>query len=251
MAELKCQYNNPDNISRESLNIYWQKNEEVVYALVSGKEAMQFVHKNYVNNTKVLLSNYDLRMYNISLKQSGEYECIVPALKEFRNKNVHKSKFHLNVLANFSVPEISSESSLVELERRSTVSLKCSSGHGFPKPQRMFWQLTDGNGTKEPRYPHYNVENIGETFNISISWTLTVEEDINVTCGLEAHHKAVSPVLQLKLKKPPVPPESDLKMTITIMISVVVLVLVSSLSIILICKQSRSTVPIAIRIPLI
>ncbi|XP_063809956.1 T-lymphocyte activation antigen CD86 [Pseudophryne corroboree] len=198
-AELKCNFNNSKNISWKDLTLYWQIGTvKMVNTIRFGKEERKWNSKNY---TMVFQPNGDLTLYNITLQDMAIYTCLVISDSD----KVHESTFQLDVIANFTKPEIenSSISTTITLNQGDTVDLRCSSGNGFPEPQKMFWKVSDENRTT-PYYPEHKIINISSAFNISSSLSWKVEHSINITCVLVAHGgESSSTALEIEVRKKP------------------------------------------------
>ncbi|XP_075707360.1 T-lymphocyte activation antigen CD86 [Rhinoderma darwinii] len=213
-AEIKCHFQNSKNVSIKQLIFIWEKQNSkkvnslnlVVAELFNGIRNYNHLSESYKNRSMEIMPNGDLHMFNITLEDEGVYICSVRSnVKNIEIIDQLENK--LIVLANFSVPQISS-GSLPEVEENSVVNLYCSSGDGFPKPHEISWMVSDQNGTLFHRNicnlessPPCEIKNNSQTFNISSHLTAVVKSNTSITCTVYAHHTVSSEVLHIGIKK--------------------------------------------------
>lgn len=242
VAEFRCTLEKLKAIPEEKVDIYWQRGNDVLSMKSEGDESPH-ISSRYRNRT-FLKWNGDLKLVNVNLEDQGLYECYAFHLEGGKREKVDDCTYHLDVLANYSEPEISYEPSVQIVDNGTSMHFKCSSGHGFPKPQRITWETFSGNRTKISLKP-IEIKNINQTFNASSEFSLKVEEDVNITCVLEAHHNVTSKVLQIVVKKELLPDTPD-RSLIIIILSVIIITCFTAITIPLaVCrkkKQSRARV---------
>ncbi|XP_075053438.1 T-lymphocyte activation antigen CD86 isoform X2 [Mixophyes fleayi] len=240
VAELKCGFHNPENLRFDKLRFDWRIGNKVVYAMEYGEEKKDNVNDNYKYRTIIIQTNGDLKMYNITFHDKQEYICDVFKKTDWTNC-IHQSSFRLNVLANFSKPEIDTNSSSLDVEKGETVTLRCSAGLGFPEPHRMFWKVSAGNKTETVYPTDKDITNSSTTFNISSSLSLKVEQNTNITCVLEAHHSATSRILQIEINNNTVPTtEPGAKNAIISVIACGIIVILAAIFAIIFVKRRLS-----------
>ncbi|XP_012901518.2 T-lymphocyte activation antigen CD80 [Mustela putorius furo] len=128
VAVLSCNY----NISTEELTevrIYWQKDDEMVVAIMSGKEQVWPKYKNrtFTDFTK----NLSIVILALRLSDNGKYTCIVQKPEKGSYKVQHMTSVMLLVRADFPVPTITD----LGTPSRNIRRIMCSTSGGFPKPQ--------------------------------------------------------------------------------------------------------------------
>ncbi|XP_069801775.1 T-lymphocyte activation antigen CD86 [Dendropsophus ebraccatus] len=223
VADLKCRFENTQNTSLHHLRFVWEKEKaqkvgsgnHVVAELNKGERIWDHVTDIFKNRTIEIMPNGDLQISDITLEDEGKYLCYV--FKQIKDSVLeHIEIWKLIILANFSVPHISSDSHLV-MEQNSVVNFHCSSSNGFPKPYGIYWVITDENGT----HSHYidcnlnhgplcNIRSNSRTFHIFSNFTWTVKSNISITCTVVAHHNVSSKALHVGIRqKLPPPSEND------------------------------------------
>ncbi|XP_068126899.1 T-lymphocyte activation antigen CD86-like [Hyperolius riggenbachi] len=242
MAKLQCNYHFPNNTAKKSMSVYWQKKRnptdkdylEVVYAIYLGEDKTDTINKKYQERS-FLEQNWDLRINNITSGDVGEYTCIV----FINNRKVYDSFFKLDVFANYSKPKFDHGlSSVMTVKRGDYVDLNCTSGNGFPKPQDMYWELSNGSQPVR-KLASFQIQNSSETYTIFSTLSLKVEYNISIRCILVAHHTVASEFQQVIILED-VPPVSH-DYNLYIIISAVMLVLITVLAVILIVwRQNKS-----------
>ncbi|KAM4044405.1 T-lymphocyte activation antigen CD86 [Anomaloglossus baeobatrachus] len=218
MAELKCDFYQHQNNSKKVLIISWEKARkddsemDVVAELFSGIRKYNYIAGSYENRLIEFMPNGDLKMYNITMEDEGSYNCRV-RIKSLSIEMLHHKELQLNILANYTIPEISN-GSIQEQKVESIVNLHCSSGNGFPQPHGMLWTVSDNKGTKsvvcnlDPN-TSCEIRKTSKTFNISSDFTMTVTSNTNVTCRVLAHRNASSETLQIVIKQDIIPPREE------------------------------------------
>ncbi|XP_057553419.1 T-lymphocyte activation antigen CD80 [Hippopotamus amphibius kiboko] len=126
-AMLSCDY----NISTEELTrvrIYWQKDNEMVLAVMSGKVK---VWPKYENRTITdVTNNLCIVILALRLSDNGTYTCVIQKPEKGSYKLKHLTSVKLMVRADFPVPSITDVGNPSPDIRRIT----CSTSGGFPKP---------------------------------------------------------------------------------------------------------------------
>ncbi|XP_010969151.1 T-lymphocyte activation antigen CD80 isoform X2 [Camelus ferus] len=127
IAVLSCDY----NISTEELTkvrIYWQKDNEVVLAVMSGKVK---VWPEYENRTFTdFTSNLCIVILALRLSDKGTYTCVIQKPEQGTYKLEHLTSVKLLVRADFPAPSISDLGNPSPDIRR----IICSTSGGFPEP---------------------------------------------------------------------------------------------------------------------
>ncbi|XP_024620540.1 T-lymphocyte activation antigen CD80 isoform X1 [Neophocaena asiaeorientalis asiaeorientalis] len=126
-AMLSCDY----SISTEelkSVRIYWQKDNEMVLAVMSGKVK---VWPRYKNRTITdVTSNLCIVILALRLSDNGTYTCVIQKPEKGSYKLEHRTSVKLMVRADFPVPSITDLGNPSPNNRR----IICSTSGGFPKP---------------------------------------------------------------------------------------------------------------------
>ncbi|XP_011218058.1 T-lymphocyte activation antigen CD80 isoform X1 [Ailuropoda melanoleuca] len=127
VAVLSCDY----NISTEELmevRIYWQKDDEMVLAIMSGKEQVwsKYENRTFTDFTK----NLSIVILALRLSDNGRYTCIVQKTEKGSYKVKHMTSVMLLVRADFPVPSITDLGN----PSRNIKRIMCSTSGGFPKP---------------------------------------------------------------------------------------------------------------------
>ncbi|XP_077335884.1 T-lymphocyte activation antigen CD86-like [Lithobates pipiens] len=214
VAEFRCTLEKFESLPKEKMDIYWQRGTQVL-SYMSQHNGSPHVSPRYSNRT-ALQMNGVLKLYNVNFEDKGDYTCYLILRVESRREKVDECTYHLDVHANYSEPEITSEPSVHVVDNGTSLHFKCSSGHGYPSPQKMIWEVSSGNRTKKFNKPT-EIKNISETFNASSELSLMVEEDVNITCVLEAHHNVTSRVLQIVVRREILPDTPDRNVIIIIL----------------------------------
>uniref|UniRef100_A0A8D1Y892 T-lymphocyte activation antigen CD80 n=1 Tax=Sus scrofa TaxID=9823 RepID=A0A8D1Y892_PIG len=127
IAVLSCDY----NISTEELTrvrIYWQKDNEMVLAVMSGKVK---VWPKYENRTFTdVTNNLCIVILALRLSDNGTYTCVVQKRERGSYKLEHLTSVKLMVKADFPVPSITALGNPSPNIKR----IRCSTSGGFPEP---------------------------------------------------------------------------------------------------------------------
>uniref|UniRef100_A0A8C3X6H3 T-lymphocyte activation antigen CD80 n=1 Tax=Catagonus wagneri TaxID=51154 RepID=A0A8C3X6H3_9CETA len=127
IAVLSCDY----NISTEELTrvrIYWQKDNEMVLAVMSGKVR---VWPKYENRTFTdVTNNLCIVILALRLSDNGTYTCVVQKQEKGSYKLEHLTAVKLLIKADFPVPSITAHESPSPNIKR----IRCSTSGGFPEP---------------------------------------------------------------------------------------------------------------------
>lgn len=186
-GDLPCHFIKPQNTSLDELVVFWQdQHNRVLYELYKGKEKPENVNLMYKGRTSLDQDNWTLRLHDVQIKDRGLYQCYVHRQGPNGLVSIHNKKTNLFVLANFSQPEISLVSN--RTENSDNINLTCLSTKGYPEPKKMFIVLNTENSTTE-----YNAvmnifqDNVTELYNVSVSLSLPVSPEANVSifCDLE------------------------------------------------------------------
>ncbi|XP_006730483.2 T-lymphocyte activation antigen CD80 isoform X1 [Leptonychotes weddellii] len=209
VAVLSCDY----NISTEELmevRIYWQKDDEMVLAIMSGKEQVwsKYENRTFTDFTK----NLSIVILALRLSDNGKYTCIVQKIEKGSYKVKHMTSVMLLVRADFPVPSITDLGN----PSRNIKRIMCSTSGGFPKPHLSWLE---------------NEEELN-AINTTVSqdpgtelYTISSELDFNITnnhsfvCLVKYGDLAVSQIFNWQ-KFEPTPPDNSLQFWV-ILISVV------------------------------
>ncbi|XP_032262511.1 T-lymphocyte activation antigen CD80 isoform X1 [Halichoerus grypus] len=209
VAVLSCDY----NISTEELmkvRIYWQKDDEMVLAIMSGKEQVwsKYENRTFTDFTK----NLSIVILALRLSDNGKYTCIVQKPEKGSYKVKHMTSVMLLVRADFPVPSITDLGN----PSRNIKRIMCSTSGGFPKPHLSWLE---------------NEEELN-AINTTVSqdpgtelYTISSELDFNITnnhsfvCLVKYGDLAVSQIFNWQKFEPP-PPDNSLQFWV-ILISVV------------------------------
>ncbi|XP_019304002.2 T-lymphocyte activation antigen CD80 isoform X1 [Panthera pardus] len=127
VAVLSCDY----NISTKELTeirIYWQKDDEMVLAVMSGKVQ---VWPKYKNRTFTdVTDNHSIVIMALRLSDNGKYTCIIQKIEKGSYKVKHLTSVMLLVRADFPVPSITDLGNPSHNIKR----IMCLTSGGFPKP---------------------------------------------------------------------------------------------------------------------
>ncbi|XP_049733159.1 T-lymphocyte activation antigen CD80 isoform X2 [Elephas maximus indicus] len=127
MAVLSCDYNIPTP-QLTNFRIYWQKNNEVVLTIISGKVS---VWPKYKNRTLVDISNnLSVVILALRLSDKGTYTCIVQKTDNGVYRREHLALVKLSIRADFHDPIITDLGS----PSAGIKKILCSTSGGFPEP---------------------------------------------------------------------------------------------------------------------
>ncbi|XP_029435168.1 T-lymphocyte activation antigen CD80 isoform X2 [Rhinatrema bivittatum] len=179
-VELPCSYNLLSVDSLKTHRVYWQKGLKVAAAYLNGGEDKTHQHPDYLNRTTLRISNLSLVFSHTRAPDEGLYDCMVFQLDQMKSSELkHESRVLLSLVADFSKPVIS-ESRVAASNGIPLVNLTCSSRGGYPEP-RIFW-----NSWKEIPSSTESLLQDPRTglYNVSSTLSLTVTEDLNLTCSV-------------------------------------------------------------------
>ncbi|XP_014685069.2 T-lymphocyte activation antigen CD80 [Equus asinus] len=137
IAILSCEYNiSTDELT--SVRIYWQKDREMVLAVMSGKVQ---VWPKYENRTFTdITNNLSIVILALRLSDNGTYTCVIQKSERGSFRLEHLTSVMLLVRANFPVPTIAEVGNpSLNIKR-----INCSTSGGFPEPHLSWLE----NGTE-------------------------------------------------------------------------------------------------------
>ncbi|KAI5134996.1 T-lymphocyte activation antigen CD80 isoform X3 [Manis pentadactyla] len=165
MVVLSCDY----NISTDELTtvrIYWQKDNEMVLAVMSGKVT---VWPEYENRTLYdIPNNVSIMILALRLSDNGTYTCVIQKTEKGSYKVEHLTSVMLFVRADFPIPSITDLGNPSPTIKR----IICATSGGFPEPH-LSW-LENG---EEVNAINTTVSQDPETK----LYTISSELDFNVT----------------------------------------------------------------------
>ncbi|XP_006162425.1 T-lymphocyte activation antigen CD86 isoform X1 [Tupaia chinensis] len=187
VADLPCQFTNPQNISLGELVVFWQNQEMLVlYERYLGKDKLDNIDLKYLGRTSFDQDSWTLRLHNIQIKDKGSYQCFVHHKKPKGLVSIHQMTTDLSVLANFSQPEIVQLSNVTE---NSYINMTCSSVQGYPEPKKMYFLLkTENSTTGYDAIMQTSQDNVTELYNVSISLSISlpaVTSNMTIFCVLQ------------------------------------------------------------------
>ncbi|MEE6520343.1 hypothetical protein FKM82_018182, partial [Ascaphus truei] len=98
--------------------------------------------------------------------------------------------------ANFSTPEIVMFPK--QVNTTDLLKLECSSKHGYPKPGRMDWIVSNSTGKYNiPHIPLIAQDEVSKMYNISSNISLLITENTKVTCELLSENNVISTVTEI------------------------------------------------------
>ncbi|ELV13652.1 T-lymphocyte activation antigen CD86 [Tupaia chinensis] len=99
VADLPCQFTNPQNISLGELVVFWQNQEMLVlYERYLGKDKLDNIDLKYLGRTSFDQDSWTLRLHNIQIKDKGSYQCFVHHKKPKGLVSIHQMTTDLSVL---------------------------------------------------------------------------------------------------------------------------------------------------------
>ncbi|NXG49406.1 CD86 protein, partial [Psilopogon haemacephalus] len=147
-AFLSCSFPNSQKIDLKDLRVFWQKGDvEVVHEVYHGHEKHDNLSPKYINRTKMDVDKWTLQLLNAGIVDEGLYTCIVQHRDKGSPKLIHTSKCLLQIIANYSQPEIEWLHA-GELKPNEYLNLSCSSSGGYPEPKQMSWLISYENRTQ-------------------------------------------------------------------------------------------------------
>ncbi|NXP50431.1 CD86 protein, partial [Heliornis fulica] len=147
-AYLSCSFPNSQKTDIKDLRVFWQKGAiEVVHEVYYGQEKHDNLSPKYINRTKMDMDKWTLQLLNAGIVDEGQYRCIIQHRDKGSLKVIHTSECSLQIIANYSQPEIAWLHT-GELKPKEYLNLSCSSSSGYPKPKHMVWLVASGNKTE-------------------------------------------------------------------------------------------------------
>ncbi|KAF5923990.1 hypothetical protein HPG69_010422 [Diceros bicornis minor] len=127
IAILSCDYNiSTDEL--KSVRVYWQKDNEMVLAVIFGKVQ---VWPKYENRTFTdITNNLSIVILALRLSDNGTYTCVIQKNDQGYFRLEHLTSVMLLVRANFPVPTITDLGNPALNIRK----INCSTSGGFPEP---------------------------------------------------------------------------------------------------------------------
>ncbi|XP_014647708.1 PREDICTED: T-lymphocyte activation antigen CD80 [Ceratotherium simum simum] len=127
IAILSCDYNiSTDEL--KSVRVYWQKDNEMVLAVIFGKVQ---VWPKYENRTFTdITNNLSIVILALRLSDNGTYTCVIQKNDQGYFRLEHLTSVMLLVRANFPVPTITDLGNPSLHIRK----INCSTSGGFPEP---------------------------------------------------------------------------------------------------------------------
>ncbi|XP_025730453.1 T-lymphocyte activation antigen CD80 [Callorhinus ursinus] len=219
VAVLSCDY----NISTEELmkvRIYWQKDDEMVLAIMSGKEQVwsKYENRTFTDFTK----NLSIVILALRLSDNGKYTCIVQKIEKGSYKVKHMTSVMLLVRADFPVPSITDLGN----PSRNIKRIMCSTSGGFPKPH-LSWLENE----EELNAINTTVSQDPETE----LYTISSELDFNITnnhsfvCLVKYGDLAVSQIFNWQKFEPPPPDNSFLLWVIVVVSGIFVITVIKGI----------------------
>ncbi|XP_027654239.1 T-lymphocyte activation antigen CD86 isoform X1 [Falco biarmicus] len=185
-AYLSCYFPNSQKTDIKDLRIFWQKDNEVVHEVYYGQEKHDNLSPKYINRTKMDMDKWTLQLLNAEIVDEGQYMCIIQQREKESARVIHTSECLLNVIANYSQPEIAQLHS-GELKPNEYLNLSCSSSGGYPKPKQMTWLISHENKTR--RFMHHtdiSQDAVTKLYNVTSKLSITVPANTltNISCLL-------------------------------------------------------------------
>ncbi|NXP57256.1 CD86 protein, partial [Chloropsis cyanopogon] len=188
-VHLSCYFPNSEKIDVKNLIIFWQKDfgNKVVHEVYYGQEKHENLSPEYINRTKVNMDKWTLQLLNAGVEDEGHYECIIMRkITEQSKEVIHKSECSLDIIANYSQPEIVELHSR-ELKPNGYLNLSCSSSGGYPKPKAMTWLISHENITHSSA-GHMDVSQdaVTKLYNVTSKLNIPVptKSRTNISCLL-------------------------------------------------------------------
>ncbi|KAB0358172.1 hypothetical protein FD754_002328 [Muntiacus muntjak] len=206
---LSCDYNTSTE-ELTSLRIYWQKDSEMVLAVLLGKVQ---VWPKYENRTITDITNNPcIVILALRLSDRGTYTCVIQKPETGTYKVEHLTKVRLMIRADFPVPAINDLGNPFPNIRR----VICSTSGGFPKPH-LSW-LENG---EELNATNTTLSQDPETelFTISSELDFNMTSNHSFLCLIKYGDLTVSQTFQWKTPKPTPSANQHLPWTITITVS--------------------------------
>ncbi|NWY53122.1 CD86 protein, partial [Chionis minor] len=186
-AYLSCYFENSQKTDIKDLRVFWQKGtDEVVHEVYHGQEKLDNLSPKYINRTKMDMDKGTLQLLNAGVVDEGQYTCIIQHSHNGSPRVIHKSECLLQIIANYSQPEIAW---LHTGERKANgyLNLSCSSSGGYPEPEQMTWLISQGNTTR--RLVHrmdVSQDAVTKLFNVTSKLHIPVPRNTltNISCVL-------------------------------------------------------------------
>ncbi|XP_028656238.1 T-lymphocyte activation antigen CD80 [Erpetoichthys calabaricus] len=190
------------------LNGYIKKENNTV-------DVQRFIFEKYKNRTYMDIQNNVITLKNVTIEDTGDYECIL-----INSSNEDKIQFHLSIIANLTRPEISVNK---DNPFSCNATYTCSASGIYPKPEIRWhftpnissteWMVIDNNSSIDPQSGLYNVSSM---------IAILSKRDINISCSI---HDDVS--LETEVCQKHSPERADIMWIIAsaIIVALVILIL--------------------------
>ncbi|XP_062872591.1 T-lymphocyte activation antigen CD86 [Trichomycterus rosablanca] len=196
--------------SRSITRVYFQKEGEKEAIFLNGFErspvsdSVKAYVKDYVNRTVVDRTRMSMELLHISLADEGVYTCV--AFYEPKPHVVlhNDTVIHLNVTANYSVPEISIDrcSDGPTPQSSKICVFSCSSSGGFPLKNINWFVSEHKNSLLRENGDGVNVRDpVSGVWNVSQSVTLNCSQPVNISCSVGGAVSELLHVLQQMYSK--------------------------------------------------
>ncbi|KFV55022.1 T-lymphocyte activation antigen CD86, partial [Tyto alba] len=186
-AYLSCYFPNSQKTDIKDLRVFWQKDAiEVVHEVYHGQEKHDNLSPKYINRTKMDMDKWTLQLLNVGIVDEGQYTCIIQHRDKGSPKVIHRSECLLQIIANYSQPEIAWLNT-GELKHNAYLNLSCSSSGGYPEPKKMTWLISHENTTYR-RIHHMDVSQdaVTKLYSVTTKLNITVPTNTltNISCLL-------------------------------------------------------------------
>ncbi|XP_007942113.1 T-lymphocyte activation antigen CD80 [Orycteropus afer afer] len=210
MAVLSCEYNIPTD-QLTNFRIYWQKKNEMVLAIMSGKVS---VWPEYANRTIAdITNNLSIVILALRLSDKGIYTCVVQKTDNGFYKKEHLALVTLSIRVDFHDPIITDLGNpSVDIKK-----ILCTSSGGFPEP-RLSW-LENG---KELNAINLTVSQDSETelYTISSELHFNLTRNHTFICLIKYGDKQVSQTFSWIIPKP-LPTDNQFPLWAIILITII------------------------------
>ncbi|XP_060743763.1 uncharacterized protein LOC132857755 isoform X2 [Tachysurus vachellii] len=176
-VHMRCVLDGPHSID----GVYFQtkdSNGSVVFINGYYSNKPIDLRDEYVNRTIINKSQLSMELLNLTLDDMREYECIPLSFKDEKNK----TKFHLTVTANYSIPNITVHGCGIDPGAHNCV-ITCSSSGGFPK-SNVTWNVAGGNMRREEGELVLTQDKHLKVWNVTQYVALNCSRMLNITCSV-------------------------------------------------------------------
>ncbi|XP_075436715.1 ICOS ligand-like isoform X2 [Ascaphus truei] len=189
-VEMPCELSPLERYPLEQLLVYWQHEtagDPVTVAFVNlGQFNASYQHQRYRDRAKLspeglMNGNFSLRLSRLVWEDQGKYDCIKIWRPDIHHV-VGKSSMDLEVAAGFSSPVVTSSVS-GPVEYGQEVTLTCWSHGGFPEPEVLWVNSSDGAPLRGGQVQS-DITQHGNTFNVTSTIIINVTSSSSVTCNV-------------------------------------------------------------------